>query len=76
MNLEAGSFRSKHPFGLAASGTQVLTFGTLALLKSYTTLLIPNQKRSDKGKHKLFVGCMQPIHYMTQHPPVYHSLET
>jgi hypothetical protein len=61
MNLEAGSFRSKHPFGLAASGRQVLTFGTLALLKSYTTLLIPNQKRSDKGKHKLFVGCNPSI---------------
>jgi len=56
--LRGRSFRSKHPFGPAASGRQVLTFGTLPLLKSYTTtLLIPNQKRSDKGKHQLFVGC-------------------
>jgi hypothetical protein len=57
MNLEAGvSEVSTHPFGPVASGRQMLTLGTLPLLKSYTTLLIPNQKRSDQGKHQLFVG--------------------
>jgi hypothetical protein len=36
MNLEAGvSEVSMHPFGPAASGKQVLSFGTLPLLKSY-----------------------------------------
>ncbi len=55
MNLGGGSFRSKHPFG------PVLSFGTLPLLKSCTTLLIPNQKRSDKGKPRLFVGCNPSI---------------
>ncbi len=58
MNLGAGvSEVSTHPFGRAASGRQMLTLGTLPLLKSYTTLLILNQKRSDKGKHQLFVCC-------------------
>jgi hypothetical protein len=45
MNFEAGSFRSKHPFGLAASGRQVLTFGTLPLLKSLHYTLDPESKK-------------------------------
>jgi hypothetical protein len=54
MNLEAGvSEVSTHPFGPAASGRQVLTFGTLPLLKSYTTLLILNQIKKEVTKESI-----------------------
>jgi hypothetical protein len=54
MNLEAGvSEVSTHPFGPAASGRQVLTFGTLPLLKSYTTLLNLNQIKKEVTKESI-----------------------